>query len=80
MIAKNPGLMGRGAAEYVAHSNVSGIIVEKGAGGAGDMDALRRKAGKPELPVWFVAFGGGRAWAGNVAERRQAVRRNMGVT
>ena len=48
VIAKNPGLMGRGAAEYVAHANVSGIIVEKGAGGAGDMDALRRKAGKPD--------------------------------
>ena len=79
VIAKNPGLMGRGAAEYVAHPNVYGIIVEKGAGGAGDMDALRRKAGKPELPVWFVAFGSGRAWAGNVAGAAKQYR-NMGVT
>ena len=23
------------------------------------MDALRNKAGKPTLPVWFVAFGDG---------------------
>jgi hypothetical protein len=79
VIAKNPGLMGRGAAEYVAHANVYGIIVEKGAGGAGDMDALRRKAGKPDLPVWFVAFGSGRAWAGNVASAAKQYR-NMGVT
>jgi hypothetical protein len=79
VIAKNPGLMGRGAAEYVAHANIYGIIVEKGAGGAADMDALRRKAGKPELPVWFVAFGSGRGWAGNVANAAKQYR-NMGVT
>ena len=79
VIAKNPGLMGRGATDYVAHANVYGIIVEKGAGGAGDMDALRRKAGKPDLPVWFVAFGSGRAWAGNVANAAKQYR-NMGVT
>ena len=59
--------------------DVIGAIVEKGAGGAGDMDALRRKAGKPELPVWFVAFGSGRAWAGNVASAAKQYR-NMGVT
>ena len=67
VIAKNPGLMEGGATAYVAHPNVYGIIVERDAGGAGDMDALRRKAGKPTLPVWFVAFGVGRAWAGDVA-------------
>ena len=79
VIAKNPGLMGRGATDYVAHANVYGIIVEKGAGGAGDMDALRRNAGKPDLPVWFVAFGSGRAWAGSVASTAKKYR-NMGVT
>jgi hypothetical protein len=46
VIAKNPGLM-RGATAYVAHPNIHGTIVEKGAGGPADMDALRRKAGKP---------------------------------
>ncbi len=79
VIAKNPGLMGGGATAYVAHPNVYGIIVEKGAGNAGDMDALRRKAGKPTLPVWFVAFGSGRAWAGSVANAAKQYR-NMGVT
>jgi hypothetical protein len=28
---------------------------------------LRRKANKPKLPTWFVAFGAGRAWAQTVA-------------
>jgi hypothetical protein len=79
VIAKNPGLMGAGATAYVAHPNVHGIIVERGAGSAGDMDQLRRKAGKPTLPTWFVAFGSGRGWAGSVASSAKNYR-NMGVT
>ena len=79
VIAKNPGIMGSGAKKYVAHPNVYGIIVEKGAGNAAEMDELRRKAGKPELPVWFVAFGSGRSWANNVAKAAGSFR-NMGVT
>ena len=79
VIAKNPGLMERGSHGYVAHPNVFGIIVEKGAGDPGRMDALRRQAGKPDLPVWFVAFGDGRQWAGDVASIAQRCR-NMGVT
>ena len=79
VIAKNPGLMERAASKYVAHPNVFGIIVEKGAGNAADMDALRRKAGKPDIPVWFVAFGSGRNWANSVAKAASNYR-NMGVT
>jgi hypothetical protein len=79
VIAKNPGLMRSGALDYVAHPNVYGIIVERGAGGAADMDALRRKAGKPDLPVWFVAFGSGRGWANGVASKAKSYP-NMGVT
>jgi len=90
VIAKNPGLMQGTAGEdghqrpdaatsYVAHPNVYGIVVERGAGSPGDMDALRREAGKPTLPVWFVAFGSGRAWAGGVANAAKHYR-NMGVT
>jgi hypothetical protein len=79
VIAKNPGLVAGGAKSYVAHPNVYGIIVEKGAGNPADMDALRRKAGKPSLPVWFVAFGSGRSWAGSVASSAKQYR-NMGVT
>jgi hypothetical protein len=43
------------------------------------MDTLRRRAGKPSLPVWFVAFGSGRSWAGSVADAAKHYR-NMGVT
>src|SRR5262245_52575143 len=78
VIAKNPGLM-KGAVDYVAHRNVYGIIVEKGAGGAADMEALRKKAGKPDLPVCFVAFGKGKGWADSVASTAKCYR-NMGVT
>ena len=79
VVAKNPGLLEDGAMSYVAHPNVHGIIVERGAGSADDMDHLRRKAGKPALPVWFVAFGSGRGWANSVASDAKQYR-NMGVT
>jgi hypothetical protein len=79
VIAKNPKLVEGGAASYVGHPNVYGIIVERGAGNPDDMDALRRKAGKPTLPVWFVAFGSGRAWASSVANTAKRYR-GMGVT
>ena len=78
VIAKNPGLLAD-ATSYVAHPNVYGIIVERDAGSPDEMDALRRKAGKPDIPVWFVAFGTGRAWArstANVAKKYAG----MGVT
>jgi hypothetical protein len=78
VIAKNPELVEGGAA-YVAHPNVHGIIVEKDAGHPAGMEALRRKAGKPNLPVWFVAFGSGRGWAGSVASSAKQYR-HMGVT
>jgi hypothetical protein len=78
IIAKNP-LLVKGAVEYVAHPNVYAIIVEKGAGNPREMDALRKKAGKPDLPVWFVAFGSGRSWAGSIADAAKQ-HRHMGVT
>jgi hypothetical protein len=56
VIAKNPKLMEGDPLPYAARPNVYGIIVEKGAGDAHDMHALRERAGKPDLPVWFVFF------------------------
>ena len=67
VIAKNPLIMEGDSTPYVAHPAVVGAVVERGCGNPADMDALRKKAGKPMLPVWFVAFGFGRAWAGNTA-------------
>ena len=78
VIAKNP-LLVKGAVDYMAHPNVYGVIVEKGAGNPREMDALRKKAGKPNLPVWFVAFGSGRSWAGSIASAAKQYR-HMGVT
>lgn len=79
VIAKNPGLMERGGLQYVAHPSVYGIIVEKDAGGPAAMNAVRVQAGKPDLPIWFVAFGSGRQWAMGIAQHATGMR-NIGVT
>jgi lysozyme family protein len=77
VIAKNPLLIDGDASAYVRQCHA--VIVERGAGNPADMDALRKKAGKPTLPIWFVAFGDGRSWADNTAhEARQF--RTMSVT
>ena len=81
IIAKNPKLLGSGAAEYVGHPNVFGIIVEDGCGNADELDGIRRRAGKGDLPVWFVFFGDGRSAA--LARKNEIIARgygNMGVT
>jgi peptidoglycan hydrolase-like protein with peptidoglycan-binding domain len=81
VVAKNPGLMKDGAPTYVAHPNVVGIIVEKDCGTPAEMDDLRRQAGKPDLPVWFVSFGRGRSAAVQTAKDiTDAGFVNMGVT
>jgi hypothetical protein len=79
VVAKNPGLVDGDRKAYVAHPNVVAVIVEKDAGMPDDMDALRRAVGKPEMQVWFVAFGGGKAWADKVAAAAGKYK-NMGVT
>src|SRR6202045_422944 len=81
VVAKNPGLLKDGALDYVAHQDVLGIIVEKDCGTPEEMDALRRRADKPDLPVWFVSFGDGHSWARETAQDIQAAGyANMGVT
>jgi hypothetical protein len=79
VIAKNPGLFEHGAAAYVGHSNIFGIIVEKDAGTPAAMDALRREIKKPDLPVWFVGHGRGKLWANLTAVDARKFK-NMGVT
>jgi len=78
VIAKNPGLVA-GAVAYVAHRNIYGMIVERDAGTPTAMNSIRNLAGKPDLPVWFVAFGSGRSWARDIAGSARRFR-NMGVT
>lgn len=67
VIAKNPLLVPGTNWRLLAHAAVDGAIVEKDAGTPAQMDALRRNAGKPKLPVWFVSFGHGRPWAEAIA-------------
>jgi hypothetical protein len=52
---------------YVAHPAVIACVVETGAGTAERMDMLRCDAGRPLLPVRFVAFGDGLEEAQNKA-------------
>lgn len=75
VIAKNPGTMAGGSAvavRYVAHPAIYGMIVERDAGHPEYMDQLRHVAHKPELPVWFVAFGKGKLWARSMASAIKA--------
>lgn len=83
--AKNPTSCGWYPTDYVKHPAVVGIIVERGAGNPSDMDELRKAAGKPHLPVYFVGFRSaredGRAWVANTASAiRSGGYRAMGVT
>jgi hypothetical protein len=80
VLAKNP-VICDDPESYLAHANVYGAIVEKGAGTPGQMEELRRKVGRPHLPVWFVYFGSTSATALEAARTiRENGYRNMGVT
>lgn len=74
VLAKNPLLMEGDPKPYVAHPAVVGVIVERGGGSPADMHKLRVAANKPELPIWFVAFGHGRRWAENIAMNARGYR------
>lgn len=78
VLAKNPLLSPRWADIYVANPNIAGVIVERGAGSPKAMDLLRRKVGRPGLPVWFISYGQGRAWANSIAKDARGL--GMGVT
>ena len=84
VLAKNPLICDWDSVPYVAHQAVVGVVVEKDDGATPAVyDDLRRAAGKPDLPIWFVAFKSGkedgRAWA--AATAKEAARyQNMWVT
>src|SRR5262245_49034225 len=87
VLAKNPSAGNIWQDDFVAvvqHPNVVGIIVERGAGTAASMHSLRSRAGKPSLPVRFVAYAddsGGEAWANAIAAEITSVGyADMGVT
>jgi hypothetical protein len=66
-LAKNAALCSE-PATYLRHPTVCGVIVERNCGTPDLMDRIRIEAGKPDLPVWFVAFGSGWEWAHRMAE------------
>jgi hypothetical protein len=81
VIAKNALLVEGDASAYLAHPAVVACVVEKGAGTCDGMEQLRRAANKPLLPIRYVAFGDGKAWA---LKRKAAIQSRgyveMGVT
>jgi hypothetical protein len=81
VLAKNPHLCEPDPVSYLAHQNIYGAIVERGAGTARDMEHLRKEANRPNLPVWFVFHGSGHQIADETARIiRSAGYKNMGVT
>ena len=57
VLAKNPLICDWDAVPYVKHPAVVGIVVEKDDDAtAAVYDDLRKAAGKPDLPIYFVAF------------------------
>lgn len=53
VLAKNPKDV-----DYLRHPAVCGVIVEEDCGAPAFHEHLRTKAGRPDLPVWFVSFNG----------------------
>jgi lysozyme family protein len=79
--AKNPAIVSGNRDAILAHSAVVGVIVEKDCGSPSTYDAMRKAAGKPDLPIRFVSYGNGKQWAQQTAGTIQAGDyRNMGVT
>jgi lysozyme family protein len=79
--AKNPALVDGNREAILAHSAVVGVIVERDCGTPTTYDAMRRAVGKPDLPIRFVSYGGGKQWAQQTAGTIQAADySNMGVT
>jgi peptidoglycan hydrolase-like protein with peptidoglycan-binding domain len=78
--AKNPALVDGNREAILAHSAVVGVIVEKDCGTPATYDAMRRAVGKPDLPIRFVSYGGGKQWAQQTAQQIKDNYQNMGVT
>lgn len=81
VVAKNPALIEGTAMNLLTHPAVVGCVVEEGAGTCDGMHRMRLAASKPNLPIWFVAFGIGLRWA---HARARTIRyrgyKNMSVT
>ena len=79
VVAKNPLLLELNSFRFLMHPDICGAIVEEGAGSPHVMDELRKNAKRPDLSIWFVAFGEGHEWARQTA-RLAVPFKNMHVT
>lgn len=82
VLAKNAGQFDLGdAIQYLKHENIWGCIVERDCGRPNLYEYLRKEAGKPTLPIWFVFFGNDQKAANEAAESIEENHYlNMGVT
>lgn len=81
VLVKNAAIVDGDQKQLLIHPAAAMVIVEKDCGLPASYDSMRRAAGKPDLPVRFVAFGDGRAWAQQVAQQIKAAGYlDMGVT
>src|SRR5215470_13020321 len=60
VIAKNPFICADGVAMMRHRAVVAAIMETDNEGMPADLDRMRIAAGKPQLPLWFVGFGGRR--------------------
>jgi hypothetical protein len=63
VFVKNPLLVTGEETDLLRHAAAEMIIVERGGGNPRSMHDLRMDVGRPYLPVRFVAYGDGQAWA-----------------
>ena len=59
-----------------AQARASMLVSSRDVATSGRAHALRRKAGKPTLPVWFVYFGKGKAQAETHAAAAKSYRKH----
>lgn len=64
---KNAAIVDGDQKSLLAHPAAVGCIVEGDCGTPAAYDALRKAAGKPDLPIRFVSYGDGRSWAQQAA-------------
>lgn len=72
VLVKNAAIVDGDQKALLAHPAAAMVIVERDCGTAAAYEALRRAAGKPDMPIRFVAYGDGRQWAQQVAQQIKA--------
>jgi peptidoglycan hydrolase-like protein with peptidoglycan-binding domain len=81
VFVKNPIIVDGTEVQLLEHPAACLVIVEEDCGGPAAMHNLRYRAGKPTMPVRFVAYESGKSWAdGCAATIKMSGYTDMGVT